>query len=73
MEALSAGTTWWYNWWHQPDAANNIIDVYRDYGMEFILQAWNGSFNETAMRAYLDDHPDVKCIMGFIEPNLLVQ
>jgi hypothetical protein len=69
MEALSVGTSWWYNWWHRPDASNSIIDVYTDFGMEFVPQAWNGSFNEAAMRAYLDNHPDVKYIMGFNEPN----
>jgi len=73
MEALSVGTTWWYNWWHQPDAGDDIIDVYQDFGMDFVPHAWNGNFNEQAMRAYLDTHPDVKYIMGFNEPNFIHQ
>lgn len=73
MEALSQTASWWYNWWHQPDGQNNIIDVYQDFEMEFVPQAWNAGFNETAMRAYLDNHPDVKYIMGYNEPNFHAQ
>ncbi|WP_010419194.1 glycosyl hydrolase [Anaerophaga thermohalophila] len=73
MEALSAGTTWWYNWWYRPDATDNIINVYQDYGMEFVPQAWNANFDEAGLRQYLNEHPDVKYIMGFNEPNFKAQ
>ncbi|MDA3816095.1 MAG: glycosyl hydrolase [Prolixibacteraceae bacterium] len=73
MEALSAGTTWWYNWWYRPDANDNIIDVYKDFGMEFVPQAWDENFDETGLRQYLDEHPDVEYIMGFNEPNFQAQ
>jgi hypothetical protein len=73
MEVLSEGATWWYNWWHRPDAGNGIIDVYQDFGMEFVPQAWDEGFNEVALREYLDSHPDVKYIMGFNEPNFVHQ
>jgi hypothetical protein len=73
MEALSAGASWWYNWWHRPDAGNDIIDVYQDFGMEFVPQAWSKDFNEEALRQYLDGHADVDYIMGFNEPNFVNQ
>ena len=71
MAALSAGTTWWYNWFHQPDA--QVASVYQNYGMEFVPMAWNGGFNEQAMRNYLSAHPEVKYVLGWNEPNFLEQ
>ena len=71
MAALSAGITWWYNWFHQPDA--QVADVYQNYGMEFVPMAWNGGFNEQAMRTYLSTHPDVKYVLGWNEPNFIDQ
>jgi hypothetical protein len=35
--------------------------------------AWNGNFNETALRTYLSNHPEVKYLLGFNEPNFLEQ
>ena len=71
MAALSEGLSWWYNWYHQPDAG--VFSAYQSLGMEFVPMAWNGAFNETAMRAYLDGHPDVKYLLGFNEPNFVSQ
>ena len=71
MAALSAGITWWYNWYHQPDA--QVADVYPNYGMEFVPMAWNGGFNEQAMRNYLSAHPEVEYVLGWNEPNFLEQ
>ncbi len=72
MEVIAQGISWWYNWWHQPDNSQ-ILSVYRNYNMEFVPMAWNGNFNKSAMRAYLANHPDVKYILGFNEPNFLDQ
>lgn len=73
MEALSVGTSWWYNWSIKPDAGNQILETYKNYGMEFVPQLWNGSFNEVELRTYLSTHPDVKYLMGFNEPNFKKQ
>jgi len=69
MRALSVGTTWWYNWWHRPDMGNDILTRYREFGMEFVPQAWNGGFNDEAMRAYFRSAPHARYIMGWNEPN----
>lgn len=73
MEALSQGSSWWYNWWYKPDANNNIENVYQNYGMEFVPHVWSTNFNEADLRNYLNSHPDVKYIMGYNEPNFRAQ
>lgn len=71
MEMISGSLSWWYNWYHQPES--KVADVYQNYDMEFVPMTWNGSFNETALRAYLDKHPDAKYLLGFNEPNFKEQ
>ncbi|MBK8492993.1 MAG: carbohydrate-binding protein [Saprospirales bacterium] len=71
MAVLSEGISWWYNWYHQPDAG--IFDTYQSLNVEFVPMTWNGGFNETALRSYLDDHPDVHYLLGFNEPNFVSQ
>ena len=72
LAVISQGISWWYNWWHQPDNSS-VLAKYQSYNMEFVPMAWNGAFNKAAMRAYLLDHPDVKYILGFNEPNFLAE
>ncbi|VUD69279.1 hypothetical protein TDB9533_04646 [Thalassocella blandensis] len=71
LSALQNGMSWWYNWSVVPD--NAVSSSYADYGMEFVPMAWNGEFNETQLRNYLDQHPDVKYLLGFNEPNFAEQ
>ncbi len=71
LEVLSEGVSWWYNWAVTPEST--VLDSYTGYGFEFVPMAWNGSFNETALRSFLDTHPDVKYILGFNEPNFIDQ
>jgi|WetSurSiteA1Bulk_404760.scaffolds.fasta_scaffold00771_7 hypothetical protein len=71
LEALSAGLTWWYNWSVTPETS--VSAVYGDYGFDFVPMAWNGSFNETQLRAFLTDHPDVKYLLAYNEPNFIEQ
>ncbi|WP_339614882.1 glycosyl hydrolase [uncultured Gilvimarinus sp.] len=69
--AISEGISWWYNWSHKPDV--QIAEVYQNYGVEFAPMAWNGGFDDAAMREYIAAHPDVKYILAFNEPNFLEQ
>jgi hypothetical protein len=64
---LSTGVSWYYNWYHQPEAA--VLDTYDDNGFDYVPMAWNGSFNKQAMHDFLSTHPDVKYILGWNEPN----
>ncbi len=72
LQVLSQGITWWYNWWHQPDNSP-VLAAYRGLNMEFVPMAWTRNFNKSAMREYLLNHPDVKYILGFNEPNFIEQ
>jgi beta-glucanase (GH16 family)/PKD repeat protein len=69
--AISEGISWWYNWSHAPDLM--IQDVYQNYGVEFVPMAWNGGFDDQAMREYIAAHPEVKYILAFNEPNFVDQ
>lgn len=71
LQALSAGISWWYNWYHQPE--NGVINDYKSMNVDYVPMAWNGAFNKTAMRNYLLTHPDVKYILGWNEPNFVEQ
>lgn len=71
LAVISKGISWWYNWSYSPDLA--VKDVYQQYGVEFVPMAWNGNFNDQAMRAYIAAHPDVKYILAFNEPNFIDQ
>src|SRR5690606_4799643 len=71
FEVISKGISWWYNWSHRPDVM--IADVLDNYGVEFAPMAWNGAFNDQAMRDYIASNPNVKYILAFNEPNFIDQ
>ncbi|MBB5212663.1 glycosyl hydrolase [Microbulbifer hydrolyticus] len=71
FEVMSQGISWWYNWSHTPDV--QIADIYQNYGVEFVPMAWNGAFDDQAMRDYIAAHPEVKYILAFNEPNFIDQ
>lgn len=71
FEVISKGISWWYNWSHRPDVM--IEDVLDNYGVEFAPMAWNGAFNDQAMRDYIAGNPNVKYILAFNEPNFIDQ
>lgn len=71
LQTLSTGVSWWYNWFHQPEAA--VINSYTAYGFDYVPMAWNGAFNKEAMRTYLQSHPEIKYILGWNEPNFTSQ
>jgi hypothetical protein len=71
LQSLSKGVSWWYNWYHQPESS--VVNVYDDYGFDYVPMAWTSNFNKTAMRDFLQTHTDVKYILGWNEPNFLEQ
>ena len=68
---MQGKVSWWYNWAVTPELP--VRDHYEDYDMDFVPMAWNGAFNETALREFLDEHPNVKYLLGFNEPNFAEQ
>ena len=71
LEALQAGTSWFYNWGTSP---NQVTDTYhRVYGYEFCPMAWNGNWNSSAIRDYVIANPDCKYLLAFNEPNFREQ
>lgn len=69
--SLSAGSSWFYNWGTSPIAA--VDEVLGECDMDFLPMAWNGNFDEKAIRNYLTTHPNVKYLLGFNEPNFKAQ
>ncbi len=72
IAALTPGVCWHYNWAIVPTATNM---PYEGPGtdMEFCPMAWGSNFDETKLRAYLTEHPGVKYLLGFNEPNFKAQ
>lgn len=69
--SLSKGVSWFYNWGGQPK--DHINTCLLEAGVDFVPMAWNGGYNENALRSYLQTHPNVKYILGFNEPNFKSQ
>ncbi len=66
LQAISEGTSWWYNW--SPSYNQAVADLYVDYGMDWVPMTWNGN-NPDQVRAFLEMHPNVRYLLGFNEPN----
>lgn len=65
---MANGVSWFYNW---SERENNPGYSIYDSGMAFLPMCWNGGFDETKLRAYLDEHKGkVKFLLAFNEPNL---
>ena len=74
IAALAPGVTWYYDWGITPH--NNVASVTgpeEDKLIEFVPMCWNGNFNEAGLRQYLTEHPGVKYLLGFNEPNFRAQ
>ena len=66
LEALSQGVSWWYNW--SPRYNEAVADVYAEYALDWVPMTWNGN-NAAEIRAFLEQHPNVRYLLGFNEPN----
>jgi len=70
-KALASGLSWFYNWGVQPNAY--ISGLYDSYGLDYLPMTWGATFNETALRSFLTNHPKVKYLLAFNEPNFKSQ
>ena len=71
LGVLSGGLKWWYNWRRTPN--NSIESTYSEYGFDFVPMAWGRNFSDDEIRNFLNDHPQVKYLLGFNEPNFQSQ
>lgn len=71
MAAVSKNLSWWYNWDYKPEST--VANVYQNYSLDFVPMTWNGSFNETGLRAFYTSHPNAKYLLAFNEPNFTTQ
>ncbi len=71
LAVLKPDISWWYNWSEVPESS--VINVFGNYGFDFVPMTWNGNFNETKLRDYLNQHPETKFLLAFNEPNFLAQ
>ena len=68
ITALTPGVCWYYNWDEVPSEIDMPV-VGPGTDMEFCPMAWGSTFNEEELRTYLTEHPGVKYLLGFNEPN----
>ena len=74
-EVLAPGMSWFYNW--SFSAPNLIAADWENLNMEYIPMVWGGGLDNEAgrnrIRTYLQQHPSIKYILGFNEPNFTSQ
>ena len=71
MDAISGSLSWWYNWSPKPEST--VANIFQNDKMDFVPMAWNGSFNESQIRAFYTAHPESRYLLGFNEPNFTTQ
>ena len=71
LRAVSSGISWWYNWYHLPDAA--VRNSYQNYNVSFVPMAWNGAFDRDGLHEFLSKNPQIDYLLGFNEPNFTDQ
>lgn len=74
-EVLSPGLSWFYNW--SFSAPSLIANDWETLNMDYIPMVWGGGLDRedgrNKIRAYLQQHPSIKYILGFNEPNFTSQ
>jgi len=66
------GVSWFYNW--GPAPSGTAADLGTADGMGFAPMCWNGAYNETTIRNYVNAHKGgVEYLLGFNEPNFSAQ
>lgn len=68
LEAVAPGVSWYYNW--GPSVGRYLAN---ETQMEFVPMCWNDNYDADAIRTYVADHPEVKYLLGFNEPNFTNQ
>jgi hypothetical protein len=72
LSALSAGVSWWYNWYFKTDAEAGFE---ADHRMQFVPMLWgyNTESDYVELESWMLDHPDVRDLLVMNEPNLVDQ
>lgn len=60
---LSSGAGWYYDW-----STSTYLD-FESVGVDFVPMTWNGGYNKNELRTFLTNHPSVKYLLAFNEPN----
>lgn len=60
---LAPGAGWYYDWSH-----SSYLD-FEGADVDFVPMTWNAGFDVTGLRQFLKNHPSVKYLLGFNEPN----
>ncbi len=69
IAAVSPGVSWWYNWASAPNGG--VPGIYTtQYSMDYYPMLWNGSFDASAVIAFIRAHPDVHYLLVLNEPNV---
>ncbi|MBN2806380.1 MAG: carbohydrate-binding protein [Prolixibacteraceae bacterium] len=71
LQTVSKSLSWWYNWATEPD--NSVRETYENYNMDFVPMLWNERTDTARLKVFLKNHPQVKYILGFNEPNFRTQ
>jgi hypothetical protein len=72
INSLARGVTWFYNWGNLPNSPiAGVVGPGTD--MEYVPMIWSANFDEARLRAYLTEHPGVKYLLGYNEPNFRAQ
>ena len=66
LSALSSGVSWWYNW--SPRYQEAVGGLHQEGIADFIPMSWNGN-NPDQIRAFLREHPEVRYLLMYNEPN----
>ncbi len=64
MAAIAPGVSWYYTWGNTPGRY-----LAGETAMEFVPMCWNTNYNPDNIRTYVAEHPEVKYILGYNEPN----
>ena len=75
LKVLAEGSSWWYNWGPDVSGSSAALAPYmgKDKLIEFVPMAWTTNYDENKMRAYYQNHPQDKFLLGFNEPNFADQ
>ena len=73
FEALATGCSWFYNWSYK--APNVLQNDFENINMDYVPMVWGwGQENYQAdLIAYLEQHPNIRYILGYNEPNFSAQ
>ncbi|MDE6310274.1 MAG: glycoside hydrolase family protein [Muribaculaceae bacterium] len=73
IEQIEKGSCWWYNWGNTPSAGYQYQVQNYESSMDFCPMTWNRSYSAENIRKYCKEHPEVKYLLGFNEPNFTNQ